>query len=124
MGRSIVHHGDKRVTANTHHFSDFGMGGSTTPPSSPGGGGGGDDGGCFIATAAYDTPMADQVQALCQFRDEYLLTNTFGKKLVKFYYHRSPPIADYIRTRSKLKALVRGLLKPVVWTARRVLGDE
>ena len=35
-------------------------------------------GGCFIATAAYGTPMAGDIEILRQFRDEYLLTNPVG----------------------------------------------
>jgi hypothetical protein len=34
---------------------------------------------CFIATSAYGTPMAEEIQILREFRDEYLLTNRWGK---------------------------------------------
>ncbi|MCQ9206102.1 MAG: hypothetical protein NG737_07310, partial [Omnitrophica bacterium] len=89
-----------------------------------GDGGGGGGGGCFIATASYGTPLAQEVKILSQFRDEYLLTNNIGKELVKFYYRRSPPIADYIRTKPKLKAAVRTLLKPVVWVVEKMVEVE
>ena len=39
-------------------------------------------GGCFIATAAYGSPMAEEIQILRKFRDEYLLTNRMGQALV------------------------------------------
>ena len=39
-------------------------------------------GGCWIATAAYSTPTADEVQILRQFRDEYLLTNPMGRAFI------------------------------------------
>jgi hypothetical protein len=72
-------------------------------------------GGCFIATAAYGTPMAEQVQILREFRDEYLLTNPVGQALVDVYYEVSPPIAEFITEHPGLKPIVRtGLLPAIV----------
>ncbi|MBI4245208.1 MAG: PKD domain-containing protein [Planctomycetes bacterium] len=86
---------------------------SATPQGSSGGGGGG-GGGCFIATAAYGTPMASDVVTLSRFRDTHLLTNPIGKRLVAFYYRMSPPIADFIARHEYLRSMVRFILKPVV----------
>jgi hypothetical protein len=71
-------------------------------------------GGCFIATAAYGTPMAEEIQILREFRDEYLLTNPLGQGLVDAYYAISPPIADFITEHPSLKPIVRAGLTPVV----------
>jgi hypothetical protein len=71
-------------------------------------------GGCFIATAAYSTPMAEEIQALREFRDEYLVSSTVGKALVDFYYTVSPPIAKFITEHPNLKPVVRAGLVPVV----------
>jgi len=71
-------------------------------------------GGCFIATAAYGTPMAQEIQILREFRDEYLLTNPVGEALVKFYYRVSPPIAEFITEHPSLKPVVRTGLVPAV----------
>ena len=71
-------------------------------------------GGCFIATACYDSPMAEEVMSLCRFRDEYLLRNKLGRKFISAYCRLSPPIADYIRDRETLKRIARIVLKPVV----------
>ena len=89
-------------------------------PSGPGGspipsGGGG---GCFIATAAYGTPMAEEVVALKKFRDEHLLTNSFGNAFVRFYYRHSPRYADFIRNKPALRTIVRTCLKPFVWICK------
>jgi hypothetical protein len=69
---------------------------------------------CFIATAAYGTPMAEEIEILREFRDEYLLTNPLGKALVEFYYRISPPIAEFITEHPSLKPIVRAGLMPVV----------
>jgi len=69
---------------------------------------------CFIATAAYGTPMAKEIEILRGFRDEYLLTNPVGKALVEFYYRVSPPIAEFITEHPGLKLIVRAGLLPAV----------
>jgi len=69
---------------------------------------------CFIATAAYGTPMAEEIQILREFRDEYLLTNPLGQTLVDLYYRVSPPIAEFITKHPSLKPIVRAGLVPAV----------
>jgi hypothetical protein len=70
--------------------------------------------GCFIATAAYGTPMAREIGILREFRDEYLLTNSVGQALVGLYYRTSPPIAEFITEHPVLKPIVRAGLLPAV----------
>ena len=70
--------------------------------------------GCFIATAAYGTPMAREIQILREFRDEYLLNNSVGQALVDLYYRGSPPIAEFITEHPGLKPIVRAGLVPAV----------
>jgi len=62
---------------------------------------------CFIATAAYGTPMAEEVDILRQFRDELLLNNPAGRALVAVYYKLSPPIAEFISEHQVLRTMVR-----------------
>ena len=71
-------------------------------------------GGCFIATAAYGTPMAEEIGILREFRDKYLLTNPVGEALVEFYYKVSPQIAEFIAEHPSLKPIVRAGLLPAV----------
>lgn len=79
-----------------------------------GGGGSGGAAGCFIATAAYGTPLDERITVLRRFRDRWLLTNAPGKVLVEAYYHFSPALADYIAAEPALRSLVRGVLYPIV----------
>jgi len=69
---------------------------------------------CFIATAAYGTPMAKEIGILREFRDKYLLTNPLGQALVDFYYKVSPPMAEFITEHPSLKPIVRAGLLPAV----------
>lgn len=91
-------------------------------PLGEGGGEGGGGAACFIATAAYGTPLAEEVRVLCELRDKYLLTNKIGEELVSFYYKNSPTLANYIRDRESLKAIVRMGLKPAIYFSRFMSG--
>jgi hypothetical protein len=72
-------------------------------------------GGCFIATAAYGTDTARELDILREFRDEVLLPNRLGARLVSFYYRTSPPIADLISQNELLRTAVRvGFVDPIV----------
>jgi hypothetical protein len=87
---------------------------STLPPSG---------GGCFIATAAYGTPTAKEIDVLREFRDGVLLKSTVGSQFVALYYQFSPPIADVIAGNEVLRTLVREfLVDPIVWVVEAT-GD-
>ena len=87
-----------------------------TAPAAAGDGGGG--GGCFIATAAFGSPVAPQVQLLREIRDRYLLPYSPGRVAVQVYYAVSPPIADVISRSETLRAIIRFSLIPILgWAA-------
>jgi hypothetical protein len=69
---------------------------------------------CFVATAAYGTPKAEEIEILREFRDEYLLTGPLGQALVDLYYKLSPPIAQFITEHPSLKPVVRAGLVPAM----------
>jgi len=87
---------------------------STLPPSG---------GGCFIATAAYGTPTAEEIDVLREFRDVVLLKSTIGSEFVTLYYRFGPPVAEFIAGHELLRTLVRELLiDPIVWVVEAT-GD-
>ncbi len=83
-----------------------------------GGDSGGSGGGpCFIATAAYGTPWAEEINVLRKFRDVCLLSSSAGTAFVDTYYRTSPQLAECLAGHPALRACVRFLLIPVVWVA-------
>jgi hypothetical protein len=76
---------------------------------------------CFIATAAYGTDTAEQLNILREFRDTVLLPNRLGAKFVSLYYRTSPPLADFISQHEVLRTMVRvsfvdPIVKILTWT--------
>lgn len=69
---------------------------------------------CFVATAAYGSPLAAQVGALRGFRDRYLMSHPPGRWLVRAYYVASPVAANFISNHGIMKRVSRLLLRPVV----------
>ncbi|HEY5514447.1 MAG TPA: MXAN_2562 family outer membrane beta-barrel protein [Geomonas sp.] len=80
--------------------------------------------GCFIATAAYGCYSAPQVQALRDFRDRFLLTNSPGRAFVAWYYRYGPRGAHFINAHPWLKAPVRVALLPLVAGALVLTGTS
>jgi hypothetical protein len=84
--------------------------------------------GCFIATAAYGTDTAKEIDILREFRDTVLLPDRLGASAVSLYYQVSPPIANFISHHEVLRTVVRaGFVDPIVailnwshdlWSAR------
>lgn len=73
---------------------------------------------CFIATAAYGSAMDSHVETLRQFRNQYLLSNSWGREFVKTYYRHSPPVAEFIAQNEPLRLVVRTILWPIVLFAQ------
>lgn len=71
-------------------------------------------GGCFIATAAYGTPIADEINTLRRFRNDGLQPNRLGRHLVTLYYDVSPRLARVIAQSEGMRAFIRLVLKPIV----------
>lgn len=77
--------------------------------------GGREEGGyCFIATAAFGSPMEQHVMLLRRFRDRYLMANSLGRRFVHAYYRYSPPLARWIARHDVARAVTRTLLWPLV----------
>ena len=101
-----------------------GAGGGEVPgqggASAGGGGGGGGGGGCLIATAAYGTEMAGQVQMLREVRDGALMGTHAGAAFMgafnHAYYAFSPAVADLERQSPALKEAVRAGITPMLAT--------
>ena len=75
-------------------------------------------GGCLIATAAYGSEMAPQVQMLREIRDNQLMNTESGTAFMStfnnVYYSFSPAIADMERENPMFKEVVKAGLTPML----------
>ena len=75
-------------------------------------------GGCLIATAAFGSEMAPQVQLLREIRDNTVLQTESGSAFMTgfnhFYYSFSPAVADYERENPAFKEAVKIMLTPLL----------
>jgi hypothetical protein len=75
---------------------------------------------CFIATAAYGTPFAEEIDVLRNWRDDFLEASYPGRLFIKTYYSLSPPVADNIGESEGKRTIVRTALGPIV----KILKDK
>ncbi len=77
-------------------------------------------GGCLIATAAYGTELAPQVQFLREIRDNTVMSTEFGTAFMagfnQLYYSFSPTIADMERENPLFQEVVRAFITPMIST--------
>jgi len=75
-------------------------------------------GGCLIATAAFGSEMAPQVQFLREIRDNTVLQTESGTSFMtgfnQFYYSFSPVVADYERENPVFKEAVKIAITPML----------
>jgi hypothetical protein len=75
-------------------------------------------GGCLIATAAFGSELAPQVQMLREIRDNQLLHTQAGTGFMtgfnSFYYSFSPTVADWERQNPVFKEMVKDTITPLI----------
>jgi hypothetical protein len=76
--------------------------------------------GCLIATAAYGTELAPQVQLLREVRDNVLLSTSSGTRFMNMfdsiYYSFSPTVADWERQNPVFREMVKATITPMLST--------
>ena len=76
--------------------------------------------GCLIATAAFGSEMAPQVQILRELRDGTVLQTNSGISFLtgfnQFYYSFSPAVADLERDNPWFKETVKAVISPMIYS--------
>ena len=85
-------------------------------------------GGCLIATAAYGSELAPQVQLLREIRDNQLMNTESGSAFMAtfndVYYSFSPIIADYERENPYFKEGIKIVITPMISTLQLMENAE
>ncbi|HWO25347.1 MAG TPA: fibronectin type III domain-containing protein [Kofleriaceae bacterium] len=69
---------------------------------------------CFVATAAYGSVMANDVEMLRRFRDGVLQKTVLGELAVEAYYTFGPAVSGIVGESDLLRATARSFLDPIV----------
>ena len=105
------------IPTETVSFS-LAAGGKPPDPASPTPGTDGGGGGCLVATAAFGSEMAEEVQMLREIRDRSLLATRSGSAFMagfnQFYYAFSPTVADWERQNPAFKEVVKAAITPML----------
>ena len=69
---------------------------------------------CFVATAAYGSPLDARIDVLRRFRDRHLRSNALGRAVVSAYETLGPIAAAWIAEDEDRRAAARAMLDPIV----------
>ncbi len=78
---------------------------------------------CFIASAAYGSPLAAEIHVLRALRDRHLANHALGRALIRVYYALGPKLAEPVAEHVWLGSAARAVLGPVVRSAAWLAGD-
>jgi hypothetical protein len=73
---------------------------------------------CFVATAAYGSAMANDIEPLRHFRYALLRSTVLGELAVETYYTFGPPVAGVVGESELLRASARDVLAPIIARVR------
>jgi len=74
---------------------------------------------CFVASVIYESPVAIEVEALRQWRDNYLSKHLYGRVLIKLYYRIGPAIAAYTKRRRLVKRIFKIIFNYFIYLLRK-----
>lgn len=77
---------------------------------------------CYIATLAFGP--GSETAALRRFRDRILRPHAVGRRLIATYYRTAPAICTVLEQCPSLQAIVKIVLRPIVWMADHTLRDK
>lgn len=69
---------------------------------------------CFVATAAFGSPLAKELDFLRYWRDEYLRQSYVGNMFIKAYYKVGPYLAVPVEKSNLLKKLTRRFIYKII----------
>jgi hypothetical protein len=76
--------------------------------------------GCFVATIAFDSPEAEEVHCLREFRDNVLCNFRSGRNFIGWYYKNGPKLAMIVGRNQWVKRPIRKTLSLFVYTWKAI----